>query len=99
MVLPGDFRQIDLDGHDTRERALDFHVKAGKNGNPTLVIAILVGIPRIPATAQVIAAGFGLELDLVSDLVSDLVWVCAAADDRQARAIARNRETAPYRRP
>ena len=60
MILPGDFRKVNFDTHDTRERALDFHVKAGEDWNPALVIVVLIRVPRIPATAQVIAGGCGL---------------------------------------
>src|SRR5262249_7125601 len=64
MVLPGDFRQIDFNRHDACERPLDLHVTTGENRHPALVIAVLIGIPWVPAAAQIIAAGFGLGLGL-----------------------------------
>src|SRR5262249_45747790 len=57
MVLPSDFWQENFHAHDPRERALDFHVEAGQDWNPTLVIAVLIGIPRIPAAAKVCRIG------------------------------------------
>src|SRR5262245_41242556 len=41
VVFPSDFRQENFHAHDPRERALDFHVKAGQDRNPTSVIAVL----------------------------------------------------------
>jgi hypothetical protein len=53
MVLPSDFWQENFHAHDARERALDFHVKAGQDWNAPPVIAVLIGIPWIPAAAKV----------------------------------------------
>jgi hypothetical protein len=55
LVLPSDFRQLDLHAHDARERALDFHVEAGQDRNAAPVIAVLIGVPGIPAAAQLAA--------------------------------------------
>src|SRR5262249_56836697 len=58
MVLPSDFWQENFHAHDPRERALDLHVKAGQDWNPTPVIAVLIGIPWIPAAAKLCRIGY-----------------------------------------
>jgi hypothetical protein len=58
MVLPSDFRQDNFHAHDPRKSALDFHVEAGQDWNPTSIIAVLIGIPWIPAAAKVCRIGY-----------------------------------------
>src|SRR5262245_63388759 len=57
MILPSDFWQDNFHAHDPRERALDFHVEAGQDWNAPPVIAVLIGIPWIPAAAKLCRIG------------------------------------------
>ena len=52
MRVPSGFRQEDFHAQDALQCALDFHVEAGQDRNPTPVIPVLIRIPGIPAAAQ-----------------------------------------------
>ena len=59
MLVPGDFGQGDVDAENARQRALDLDVEPGDDGRAALVIAVLIGIPRIPAAVQLVQASRG----------------------------------------
>jgi hypothetical protein len=58
LIVPGALRQHEFHAHDARQGALDFHVKSGEDLDPAAVVAVLIGIPRIPAAAQAIVVSW-----------------------------------------
>src|SRR5437016_4927529 len=89
MVLPSDFRQENFHAHDPRERALDFHVKAGQDWNAPPVIAVLIGIPWIPAAAKV--CGIGCSGGRIGVRRAGICAAAPLANKSHARMIAINR--------